>query len=649
MIQDNHGDGNGNRNDGGYRKPFKKPYGKGNGGYGSKGRGSGGGPRDGDRRDFKPRGDRKPYRPREDGDFKPRDGEGGFKPREGGFKPRGDRKDFKPRDGEYKPRGDRKPYKPREGGDFKPRDGEFRPRGDRKPYRSGDGDRKDFKPRGDRRDFKPRDGDRKDFKPHGDRRDFKQRDGEFRPREEAVQEAPAVQEEQRLTIPSTPQKILFKGVDCEVNGRSDLAMALYLHGMLQMSGGCESNALRMLRDAGSKEFRTIRGRMAKLCPEQAMISFDYLCMTLDPGYDGSALRSAADGGDPLAIYYRIRMDDVEGDDPCIDVFASRIPDELPMVEEGLRLLARRRDSPKAEGYIEQIESRKRLKQSIREVFVKSRKGDKDALWKMDKLAQVFPEAEFLRGYLSVEPGEEEDYLREGMSEHRDVILSMCTEFGISKTPYGRFLAAKRLQVNDGEWIHPMIDAVKLGSADAMEELRPVQNRKDVRRSLASVYLANGDIQNLILSCDRDDTTYLDKYCDGDVQRILEVGRVMGGVKEIDWLKKGHLDGYEECRKALVDLASVEERQCKQLVYTLHDVGEDVEAAKLYFEMYGDPTLPAIKWLAKVCENEEAKEYVRGQFEQMGDLQTFDSIFIDDGYRHKPKPKGRSGGFNKGRR
>ena len=57
----------------------------------------------------------------------------------------------------------------------------------------------------------------------------------------------------------------------------------------------------------------------------------------------------------------------------------------------------------------------------------------------------------------------------------------------------------------------------------------------------------------------------------------------------------------------------------------------LDAAKLYFQMYGDPSLPSVKWLSKVCENESVKEYVRTRFEEMGDLATFDYIFVDDGY------------------
>ena len=36
--------------------------------------------------------------------------------------------------------------------------------------------------------------------------------------------------------------------------------------------------------------------------------------------------------------------------------------------------------------------------------------------------------------------------------------------------------------------------------------------------------------------------------------------------------------------------------------------------------------------------EEAKEYVRSKFEEMGDMTTFESIFVDDGYERRDRKK-----------
>lgn len=561
------------------------------------------------------------------------------------------RDDKGPRKGFDKGRGDRRPSGKKNYGSQNGKGG-YRPRN-----RDGDGERSDRRTRdgkgrgnGSRdRGYDGSKGGKREYRPREDR--GPRHDREFKPREDGVEEKKEVHQEQKLTIPSTPQRILFKGVDCEINGRTDLAMVLYLHGAAMMSKGCENNALKMLREMGPNEFKTVRGRVSKMCSDDAMIEYDYLCWTIDNGYNRSLVDSAAADGNPLAIYCRIRQEEIEGDDECIDVFASAIDSHPEMVEDGLKLLKRKKDSVKAEEYLLKNEERKKLRQSIRSIFVKARKGDRGSAHKLEELSETFPEAGFLSGYLDAGDGAEE-YLRRGYKgDLRDIIVNMESEFGMQDTPFGMFLKAKKLQRNEEEWIPLMIEAAKAGSDEAMDELKPVQNRKDVRKSFSSIYLANGDVAKLVESYDGADTYWLDKYCEGDIDRIAEVGRTMGGAREIDWLKKNYRDGIEGCRNILIDMASIEDRQCKQLVYALHDVGADVSAAKLYFEMFGDPTLPAVKWLAKVCQDEAAKEYVRSQFESMGDLATFDSIFVDDGYFDKGQrrgPGGRPGGRNGGR-
>ncbi len=645
-------------------------------------------------------GDRKPYGNRNGGggrgpggrsggDRRPRDREGGDRSRSGGYNGRGgDRKPYGNRDGgnDRRPRdrdgnggsfnkdhrdrregdGGRRPYGNRDDRGHGPRDND-RNGGDRPQYRRDDGERRprgsfdkgrggDRKPYGNRdggRGRGPRDGDRRPrYEDRGDRpryRDNDRRDGERR------DDAPQEPVEPKLTIPSTPEKILFKGIDCEVNGRTDLAMVLYLNGAAQLSKGCESNMQRMLREAGSKEFGTIRGRLAKNCSDDLLVSYDYLCADISGGYDRSFIDSAAESGNPLAIYYKIRLGEVEGDDPCIDVFASKILEREDMVVDGLKLLARRKGSEKAAEYLKANDERRKLRLSIRETFVKARKGDSGSMKRLEKLTETFPEAGFLRGFLNFSDEEDQiQYLRDGMSEFGSTVLSMAPELGLKETGFGKYLAAKRLQINGEEWIQPMIGAVMAGSEEAFDELGPVQNRRDVRKSLSSFYLMKGDAMGLVRGYDGEDATYLDEYCAGDVNKVLEVGRLMGGVREIDWLKRGYLAGMEGCREAILRMADDTERHCKQLVYTLHDVGAEMEAAKLYIAMGDDPSLPAVKWLRKVCADEEAKEYLRQQFEARGDIQTFESIFEDDGYRSKGaagkggRPKGRSGGFgNKG--
>lgn len=561
-----------------------------------------------DKKGFKPRDGKRPYRPKEE-----TNGEKEFHPREDGEK-----REYRPRD-----RDDgKREYRPRNNG------------GDRYGHRDGNRGRPRYN---DRRD--DRRGDRPDRYDRRERSDRPERNEE-------------PHQEQKLTIPSTPQRILFKGVDCEINGRTDLAMVLYLHGAALMSKGCENNALEMLKEMGPGEFKTVRGRVSKMCSDDAMIEYDYLCWTIDNEYNRSLVDSAAADGNPFAIYCRIRLDEIEGDDECIDRFVEAMESNPEMVEDGLKLLKRRKDSVKAEDYLKKNEERKKLRQSIRSTFVKAKKGDRGSMKRLEELAEMFPEADFLVGFLNASAsGDAEGYLKKGYAANTDIILSMEPELGVQDTVFGMFIRAKRLQKNEEEWIPLMINAAKAGSDAAMEELRPVQNRKDVRKSFCSIYLANGDVENLVKGYDGEDTYWLDQYCQGDLDRIVEIGKTMGGVREIDWLKRNYRNEVEGCRDVLIDMASDESRQCKQLVYALHDVGADVSAAKLYFDMYGDPTLPSIKWLGKVCEDEAAKEYIRSQFESMGDLKTFDSIFVDDGYV-KGKPRGggngRSGGFNKGK-
>ena len=510
---------------------------------------------------------------------------------------------------------------------------------DGKDFRKGDRRSGDRRPRDDR-DHRPRDGrgagnGRRDGR-RGDRKGSDRRPRDDRKPREAPAQKPQASEEFNLTVPSTPQRILFKGVDCEVNGRKDLAMYLYLQGASRMSRGCENNALRMLREMGAKEFPTVRGRVAKNCPEDALIEFDYLCSTLDEGYDRGFIESSAERGSGLAVYCRIRLDEVEGDDPCIDTFAAC--EDEKMVEDGLKLLVRRKDSARAGRLLEGMEEKRRQRQSIRVEFVRAMRDDRSSVRRLEELSATFPEAGFLRGYLDAE--DRESYVREGMPRYEETVMSVVHELGLSDTPYCKYLAALKLRADGEEWIPSMINAAKMGSDDAIGELMPVQTRKDVRSGLAAAYLRRDDAAGLVKCYDGEDTSMLDKYCARDPEKVIEVGRLMGGSRQVDWLKRGCIDGIEECRAELVSMARSGEHNNKQMVYALHDVGEELESAKLYFSMYGDRSLPAVKWLAKVCADEEAKEYVRSRFEEMGDLKTFDSIFVDDGYEKRGKKGGK---------
>ncbi len=436
----------------------------------------------------------------------------------------------------------------------------------------------------------------------------------------------------KLTVPSTPQKILFKGIDLEVNGKKELAMAMYLYGAARLSGGCESNVQRMLMEAGVAEFSTIRGRMAKICPDECMVAYDYLCATIDADYNIAYIREAAENNSSLAMYCLIRLQVVEGEDPMIDAFYTKVYEDESKVEEGMKLLVRKKNSAKAEGYLANLKERRRLRQTIRPAFLRAMKGDEDSMDELLKLSETFPEAGFLKEYVT--SNDKKAHIRSGIPEFIDTILSVSSELGIANVPFGRYLVAKKMQLAGDEWILAMIQAAAAGSPEAVEELRPVQSRRDVSRALSEAYLARGDVEGLVKCYDGKNSKYLERYCRNEPVRIIEVSRMLRATRSIDWLKKRYLDGILECRDELISLSSSERHRGKQLIYTLHDVGADLEAAKLYTDMYGDPSLPSVKWLRKVCENEEAKDFLRTSFEERNDTTTFESIFRDDDYERK---------------
>ena len=185
----------------------------------------------------------------------------------------------------------------------------------------------------------------------------------------------------------------------------------------------------------------------------------------------------------------------------------------------------------------------------------------------------------------------------------------------------------------------MIKAAKYGSQEAMEELKPLMYRTEMKKAVANIHLYNNDFQGLVGDYvgGLDETFYLDKFCDNDPERIVEAGKRIGESnpeREIDWLRAHAF--MPECREALTVKAEDKKYHSRKLLYALHDVGKDMEAADLYFAMEGHPDLPAVKWLAKVCRNEDAKEYIRSHYESIGDMETFDYIFVDDGYKKKSK-------------
>ena len=628
------------RHDGGDRRGgySKKPYGdrarRDDGGdrgrrsgYGKKPYGSSS---DG-RRPYKPREDR----PRREGDSG-KEGRGYGEKRYGNGSDRSSdgRKDgYKPRNGGgYRGDGERRPYKPREDRPRREGGSERGYRGRRDNERGYDNgsdrshdDRKEgYRPRngGDRRG-----GDRR-YEHRGDR-GRRDRDAGYERRDTPSRET--AEPSDKLTIPSDPQKILFKGIDCEVNGRTDLAMVLYLNGAVGMSKGCESNALRMIKEASEEDLKNYADVVLRMCPPQAVVEYEYLCADAGRGCSRIHLDSMFEEGDCHSQYCRIRLGEVEGDDPVIEEFAAHGDEQEAKVKDGLTYLKRKKDSKIAVDLLARLDGRKKLRQSVRTEFLRAARGDAKAKNRLEDLASEFPEAEFL--LRCVESENLEDSLRNGFKDHSALIVSLGSELRFDDA-FGTFLRAKKLQSDNSDWIQTMINAAVAGSDEAMEELRPVQSRSNVRKAFQEVCLRKGDAEGLVSFYDGEDTEYLDRYCSFDPDKIIAVGKMMNREREIDWLKRNYRKGIEECRKAIEDMVADESRHTKLLVYALHDVGSDLESAKLYFSMEGDPALPSYKWLAKVCGEEQAKEFVRSKFEEKGDMETFESIFIDDGYQKK---------------
>ncbi len=117
-----------------------------------------------------------------------------------------------------------------------------------------------------------------------------------------------------------------------------------------------------------------------------------------------------------------------------------------------------------------------------------------------------------------------------------------------------------MQSAGDEWISVMIQAAAAGSSEAVEELRPVRSRKDVSRALSEAYLTHGDVKGLVKYYDGEDSRYLERYCCNNPGRTIEVSRILGSTRSIDWLKKRYLDGVRECRDELISLSS-SERHC----------------------------------------------------------------------------------------
>ena len=506
------------------------------------------------------------------------------------------------------------------------------PRRDR-PDRRPDDKRGQFKRDSRGRNAPRRDGNR-DFKRSGDRKEFRGREGQRR-NDRPPRERP---ERPKMYIPDDPQKLLFKGADFQAKGDTDKAMIMFLHGSVLMSKGCENSAVKILESVGKDGFADLRTRISEFCSDDALIELDYLCQKAEKDYVCEYLEKRYSEKNPQAVYRMICMDRVDGEDDIIDVFASGA--DLQKITDGMKLLVKRRDSKKAESHLKALDEKKERKQYVHTAFTRAMKGDAKSKRDLEKLSKEFPEAAFFLGYVKArEEGNGIPWLKEKYPQFSDLIIAEEFNLRIGDTDYGMYLRAMKLKSKKEDWIPSMIKAAKYGSQEAMDELQPLMYRIEIKKAVANIHLNNSDLQGLVADYagGLDETYYLDKYCENVPDKIVEAGKRIGDVdpmREIDWLRAHAF--MVECRDALVTKMDDDKYHSRKLLYALHDVGRNMEAADLYFAMEGHPDLPAVKWLAKVCRDEDAKEYIRSHFESKGDLETFEYIFVDDGYKKRPK-------------
>ncbi len=512
---------------------------------------------------------------------------------------------------------------------------------------------------GDRSKERPRDRPRGNFKGRSREGSKGKRDGfrGERPSRESkeraygkreVREEQEPQETRKLLLPQDASRLLYRGIDCQINGNNNLAMIMFLHGSVMGSEGCENNADRILKEIGKDGYLGMRAEILPNCSEDALTEFDYLCITHSKLYDRTYFDGQYSAGTTHAIYRRICLEEIDGDDPIIDDFASRYPQDGEKIMKGLDLLRRKKDSSSAERHLTRIEDGIKLKQAVNVMFTRAMNGDARAVRELNENAKKVPEAAFYAEYISARSeGKNVEWLRSKYPQYKDLIVSRQGEFKIQDTPFGMFLKAKSLEAKKEEWMSVMMNAAKAGSPEAMEELDSKMFRNDVRKCLASIYLQDSDLEGLlkVYSSGLDDPYYLDQYCGSDHDRVINVGRELGKQtvgKEIDWLKDHYDKGLEFCKDELIDRSKDEAYHCKKMIYALHDIGADMEAAELYFAMEDNPEVPSVKWLKKVCGDDSVKDYVRMHYEGKGDMATFDSIFEEDGYERRPKSGGGRG-------
>ncbi|MBR2255169.1 MAG: hypothetical protein IJ856_05085, partial [Candidatus Methanomethylophilaceae archaeon] len=595
----------------------------------------------------------------------------------------GQRRDRRDRNEDRPPRRD---YRSSDGDRPRSYDGQRRDGGERSGYRpqnrddrprSYDGQRRDRRDRNEdrppRRDYSSRDD--RGYRDRGDRseRSYDRRSGgypdrernggysrdrgdgdRYREREDEKPRGRVTVDDSNFRLPRDPSKMLYNGIDCQENGDLRTAMILYLHGSVLMSGGCAKNAARIIHDLDPVQMASMRKSVAPRCSNEALIEFDYLCISESKGYDRQAFDAAVAEHNPHALYRRICLGEMEADSEEVDEFASHYGEMPEKVRSGLDILRRKSGSDKAAEHLNRFREFEDLRRSLDNTFVRAMKGSEKARAEIEKHSGDVREAEFYNGYLkSLETGDGVDWLRTNFETYNDLIIAKQALLDVRDAPYSRYLYAKNLQAKKEEWIPAMTSAAASGSPEALDELNVLSYRPDVAKSLARIYAQNDDLDGIMsmYKAGMRDEELLDEYCGGDPEKIIAMGSAIGkisAIEEIYWLSRHARVGSEECKIRIKELSNDPFYRKKAMLYALHDIGDDMEAARLYFAMGDSPEVPSYKWLKKVCTDEEVTSYVREQYESKGDLATFESIFADDGYEKRPQGRPGQRGAPRGR-
>ena len=117
-----------------------------------------------------------------------------------------------------------------------------------------------------------------------------------------------------------------------------------------------------------------------------------------------------------------------------------------------------------------------------------------------------------------EEGNAIPWLKEKYPQFHDLIIAEEFNLRIGDTDYGMYLRAMKLKSKKQDWVPSMIKAAKYGSEEAMEELKPLMHKVEIKKAVEQLFgveVAKVNTMN----------------CNGRTKRV---GRYVG--KTSDWKK-----------------------------------------------------------------------------------------------------------------